>query len=113
MRQKQGAEQVAGLLPYLAFCQVRNQDAAGVFRRRDVGDENTSIVHRVAKVEFWSGLTQDIAQYRGRCDLPHLVEDGCRRFCTKMLIVTLVFLLPEPEDHGVCYPRYYALAEFG
>ena len=70
------AEQIRGLLPYPAF--------------GEVGDENAAVLHRVGKIEFRRVLAEDGAQRRRGGELPHFVENGAGRFGAIAVVVLRV-----------------------
>ena len=81
VRDQKRAEQIRRLLPYPAF--------------GEVGDEDAAVLHRVGQVELRRVLAEDGAQRRRGGELPDFVEDRSRRFGAVALVVLRV--LPSPE----------------
>ena len=81
MRDQKRAEQIRRLLPYPAF--------------RQIGDENAAMLHRIAEVELGRVLAEHGAQRRRGGKLPDLVENGSGRLGAIPLVVLRV--LPYPE----------------
>ncbi len=91
VRDEERAEQICRLLPYPAF--------------GEVGDENAAMLRRIGEVEFRCVLAKDEPQRRRGSELTNFVENGTRRFGAIPLVVSWVLPFPEARGDGVAYAR--------